>query len=62
MRIHGGVEHRVTVLEQGFEYQGKYYKALSPIAKLITGSPWSGFVFFNLQERKARLPVEEDCK
>lgn len=43
-----GIEYRVTVLEKGFEYQGKTYKSLSPIANAITGSHWNGFIFFHL--------------
>lgn len=49
-----GVEHTVTVLVEGFEYQGKPYKALSPIAKAITGSNWNGKVFFGLKSQQAR--------
>ena len=45
-RRHGGVEHRVTVLAQGFEYRGEHYRSLSKIACLITGKSWNGYVFF----------------
>ncbi len=45
-RVHDGVEHRVTVLEAGFEYNGKPYRSLSKIAGTITGTPWNGFLFF----------------
>jgi hypothetical protein len=45
-RTHGGVEHRVTVLANGFEYQGERYRSLSAIARKITGTPWNGFLFF----------------
>jgi hypothetical protein len=45
-RVHDGVEHQVTVLEGGFEYQGKHYSSLSKIARLITGTSWNGFLFF----------------
>lgn len=51
-RTHDGVEHRVTVLEDDFEYDGERYKTLSKIAKVITGSHWNGFVFFRLGSRK----------
>jgi hypothetical protein len=45
-RLHGGVEHQVTVLADGFEYQGDRYRSLSAIARKITGTPWNGFLFF----------------
>jgi hypothetical protein len=38
-RQHDGVEHRVTVLAAGFEYNGKPYRSLSKIASTITGTP-----------------------
>ncbi len=47
-RVYHGVEHRVTVLPDGFEYQGTKYRSLSAIASAITGSHWSGFRFFGL--------------
>jgi len=45
-RQHKGVEHSVTVLADGFEYRGEKYRSLSKIARLITGTPWNGFLFF----------------
>jgi hypothetical protein len=36
----------VQVLRHGFEYQGQVYKSLSAVAKAITGSHTSGFLFF----------------
>lgn len=49
-RLYQGVEHRVTVREQGFEYQGEFYKTLSRIARRITGTAWNGYGFFGLQK------------
>jgi hypothetical protein len=46
MRSHGGVEHRVTVLGDGFEYEGEHYHSFSAIARKITGTAWNGFLFF----------------
>lgn len=48
VRIHNGVEHRVTVLNKGFEYNGAHYRSLSHIAREITGTNWSGPNFFGL--------------
>jgi hypothetical protein len=47
-RVYHGVEHRVTVLADGFEYNGTKYRSLSAIASAITGSHWSGRLFFGL--------------
>lgn len=49
-----GVEHCVTVLDDGFEYQGRPYKSLSAIARIITGTRWNGWVFFGLKSQRAR--------
>jgi Protein of unknown function (DUF2924) len=45
-RVHDGVEHQVTVLADGFEYQGQRHRSLSKVARLITGTSWNGFLFF----------------
>ena len=45
-RVEGGVEHRVKVLERGFEYEGKVFRSLSGIAKQITGVQWNGYRYF----------------
>lgn len=50
VRQHGGEEHRVMVLDDGFEYRGCKYKSLTAIATLITGTKWSGPKFFGLKE------------
>jgi hypothetical protein len=47
-----GQSHRVTVLEDGFAYQGKPYESLSEIARLITGTRWNGPKFFGLRATK----------
>lgn len=44
-----GKTHHVTVGEAGFEYNGERYKSLSAIARLITGTRWSGPLFFGLK-------------
>ena len=41
--------HSVTILEDGFEYKGNRYASLSQIARLITGTRWSGPLFFGLK-------------
>jgi Protein of unknown function (DUF2924) len=47
-----GQSHRVTMMEDGFAYQGKPYESLSKIAQLITGTRWNGPKFFGLRAAK----------
>ena len=47
-----GETHTVSVLEDGFRWNGEHYRSLSMIARQITGARWSGPRFFGL-ERKA---------
>ena len=46
--------HVVTVLEGEFEYRNKRYGSLSEIARLITGTRWSGPAFFGLKGASGR--------
>jgi hypothetical protein len=39
---------QVKVLPHGFEFEGEVYKSLSAVAKAITGSHTSGYLFFRL--------------
>ena len=48
-----GVEYTVTVLREGFEWEGRPYKSLSAIARSITGTRWNGLVFFGLKTLRA---------
>ena len=52
VREWGGVEHTVTVMKDGFDWQGHKFKSLSAVAKAITGTQWNGYRFFGLRERK----------
>ena len=49
VRKYKGRDLQVKVLENGFEYQGDFYKSLSAVAKHITGSHCNGFLFFKLK-------------
>jgi hypothetical protein len=51
VRLHKGIEHRVTVLEDGFEYRGQLFESLSQVARAISGTPWNGYLFFGLKRR-----------
>jgi hypothetical protein len=48
-----GVTHEVVVLEQGFRYRDQAYRTLSEVARLITGTRWSGPAFFGLKKSSA---------
>ena len=47
-----GVEHVVTVTRDGYEWQGRPYKSLSSVARGITGTRCSGWVFFGLKNHR----------
>ncbi len=46
-----GTKHQVSVLKDGFVYRSKRYGSLSQIARSITGTQWSGPLFFGLKSR-----------
>lgn len=46
-----GRTHVVTVLEAGVEYRGRTWTSLSAVAREITGTRWSGPLFFGLKKR-----------
>jgi hypothetical protein len=54
-----GKTHTVTIEESGYQYQGRQYRSLSEIARHITGTQWSGPLFFGLKSRK--LTVKEEA-
>jgi hypothetical protein len=37
------------VVENGVMFRGKRYRSLSHVARMITGSQWSGPLFFGLK-------------
>ncbi|MDC8754771.1 DUF2924 domain-containing protein [Erythrobacter sp. sf7] len=43
-----GAGHTVTVLDEGFEYDGRTWRSLTAIAKAITGTHRNGPRFFGL--------------
>ncbi|MGO9799925.1 MAG: DUF2924 domain-containing protein [Candidatus Binatus sp.] len=44
-----GMSHQVGVLEKGFRFRGRHYRSLSEVAREITGTRWSGPLFFGLK-------------
>ena len=47
-----GVQHVVTVLLDGFEFEGRPYRSLSALARHITGTRWNGWTFFGLKSQR----------
>jgi hypothetical protein len=50
-REYKGRTVRVTVLADGFEYEGERYRSLTAVAKVVTGKHWNGFHFFGLRQK-----------
>jgi hypothetical protein len=44
-----GATHQVTATEKGMLYRGKIFRSLSEVARKITGTRWSGPLFFGLR-------------
>lgn len=53
-RIWKGRSHKVTVEEAGYVFDEKTYASLSEIARLITGTRWSGPRLFGLEKPAGR--------
>ena len=51
-RPYKGQTLQVSVLSDGFEYEGETYKSLSAVAKKITGSHCNGYLFFRLNQQE----------
>jgi len=47
-KVYKGTPFQVKALPKGFEFQGKTYRSLTAIAKVITGMHWNGYLFFGL--------------
>ena len=54
IREWGNETHQVTVDALGLVYRGKRYRSLSEIARRITGTRWSGPLFFGITPLKGR--------
>ncbi|MFO7897891.1 MAG: DUF2924 domain-containing protein [Planctomycetota bacterium] len=49
-RTYKGRKIEVTVLDDGFEYEGETFGSLSAVAEAVTGSHWNGYHFFGLNK------------
>jgi hypothetical protein len=48
-----GRTYEVLVLDDGFSWQGTPYRSLSAVARKITGTAWSGPLFFALRQNRS---------
>jgi hypothetical protein len=48
-----GRTYEVLVLDDGFSWQGTRYRSLSAVARKITGTAWSGPLFFGLKANRS---------
>jgi len=51
--------HLVNVELKGYEYRGARYQSLSEIARLITGTRWSGPLFFGVKKQHENQMAKE---
>ena len=59
VRQWGDQVHLVSVQVNGYEYQGTRYQSLSEIARLITGTRWSGPLFFGIKNEPTNNKSQE---
>lgn len=50
-RTFRGREIIVRVEDNGFMFEGKYYRSLSAVAKAATGTNWNGYAFFGIARK-----------
>jgi hypothetical protein len=48
-----GRTYEVVVLDDSFSWQGTHYRSLSAVARKITGTAWSGQLFFGLKQNRS---------
>ena len=49
-----GKIHEVATIKAGFLYNGQEFRSLSEVARIITGTRWSGPAFFGLKKSRSR--------
>lgn len=52
-------DYRVTILLDGFEFDGVVHRSLFAVAHAITGSHWNGMYFFGLIDQKRRREASQ---
>lgn len=62
-RLYQDVEHRVVVDADGqYGYEGRRYASLSAIAREITGTQWSGPLFFGLKQKQPNKKLKNGAR
>jgi hypothetical protein len=56
-----GIVHQVDATEAGYLYREVRYKTLSEVARVITGTRWSGPLFFGLRKARAEVASHENA-
>jgi hypothetical protein len=51
--------HVVEAVADGYAYRNAEYRSLSEIARKITGTRWSGPLFFGVKKRASAAPRGE---
>jgi Protein of unknown function (DUF2924) len=51
-----GTTHHVTIVNDGFVWNGQTHRSLSSIARAITGTKWNGPRFFGMREVAGKRP------
>jgi Protein of unknown function (DUF2924) len=51
-----GTTHHVTIVNDGFVWNGETYRSLSSIAHAITGTKWNGPRFFGMRDMNGKAP------
>jgi hypothetical protein len=51
-----GTTHHVTIIADGFVWNGRTHRSLSSIARAITGTKWNGPKFFGMRETNTKTP------
>ena len=54
VRTWKGVKHQVLIKPDGFEHTGRSFQSLSEVARHITGTRWSGPLFFGLKKSQTK--------
>ena len=47
-KVYKGKVLQVTVVEEGFQYEGVCYRSLTAVARAVTGARWNGHAFFGV--------------
>lgn len=55
-----GTTHHVTIVDEGFVWNGQTHRSLSRIARTITGTKWNGPRFFGMRDTSPNTKASPD--